>query len=265
MNLPTYKTDVTLYSFQVDPFYYARLIYYLQIIQEVAGLHAYKLDASIPQLRQKGMTWVLIRTKLNIAKYIVWPETISVETWPQKPWKFYFPRVTVGTDTQGSEVFRAISQWMVIDLHTHRPSRNPMLYERFDGRKAPFELDCDLGRQKQFDDTLDQLPKYHPTILYSDADFNGHINNISYVSWMLDALPNDFRDHYKVTEIDISYTSETQREDQITVHSALVSSDGLHAEEPELMHKIEKLNKEGEIQTVSLARTVWRKRDSVHQ
>jgi acyl-ACP thioesterase len=260
---PTFTSDLTLYSHQVDPFYHAWLSYYLQLIQEAAGLHAYQLGMSIPHLRRQGMTWLLLRTSLSISRYASWPQGLTVTTWPQKPWKFYFPRATIANDEHGNELFKALSQWMVIDLKTRRPARDPVFANNFDGVGIPYELDPDLGRQRPFDESMEHMEPYNPRLLYSDMDFNGHINNISYVNWLLEALPHQFRDAYKVASIDISYLAETHRDDHIVVRTCIESPQGLTTEEPRLGHVIERSNPDGSVQAVCLAHTVWKLRSSM--
>ncbi|MDX9933506.1 MAG: thioesterase [Sphaerochaetaceae bacterium] len=261
--MPTFKAPLTLYSYQVDPFYHARLTYYLQILQEAAGLHAYKLDLSIPQLQKMGMTRLLLRTKLTIMRYLSWPEDQTVTTWPQRPWKFYYPRTTIATDSNDKELFRAISHWMVVDLATHRPSRNPLIHESFSGEHTPFEIDPDIGRLKSVDDSLPIFSEYSPTVTYGDADFNGHINNISYVSWMLDSLPFEFRDNYKVSEIDISYVAETYRNDQINIETTILSEGTIESANPKLCHVVKRIHPDGSDQIVSLAHTTWALRNTL--
>ena len=46
------------------------------------------------------------------------------------------------------------------------------------------------------------------TIRYKDTDTNHHVNNVSFVQWMLEALPFSFLEGYSATEIDITYMKE---------------------------------------------------------
>lgn len=253
--LAVFHSDLTLHSHQVDPYYQARETFFLQIIQEAAGLHAYHRNVSIPHLNQLGMTWLLLRTRLTVHRYPSWPENLHLATWPQKPWKFYFPRVTVVTDNQDRELLRAISQWLVVDTTTRRPVRTGLVYETFDGQEAPFELNPDLGRQKPFDAEVPLLAPYRPEILYDDIDFNDHVNNISYFSWILDSLPATFRNEYKVAEVDISYLSETHRNDQVSVYTTAIPFQG----EIRLSHLV---TRNDEVQ-ICIAHTLWKARSEM--
>lgn len=253
--LAVFRSDLTLHSHQVDSFYHARETFFLQIIQEAAGLHAYYRDVSVPQLNAQGMTWLLLRTRLTVHRYPAWPETLHLATWPQKPWKFYFPRVTVAMDQQEQELFRALSQWMVVDTTNRRPVRSGLVYETLDGHGVPFELNPDLGRQKPFDAEAPLLDIYRPTILYDDIDFNDHVNNISYFSWILDSLPAAFRDEYKAAGVDISYLSETHRDDCISVHTTTIPSEG----EIRLSHLVKRNNEV----PICVAHTLWKTRSEM--
>jgi acyl-ACP thioesterase len=116
-----FSTMVPLYSFQTDSYNQAHLVSYLQILQEAAARHSYERKLGVPQLREQGMTWVLARTKVTISQYASWPTDLDILTWPQEPWKLYFPRGTKIAGPDGGELCRSLSQWVVMDLSSRRP------------------------------------------------------------------------------------------------------------------------------------------------
>lgn len=253
-----YHDSITLNSHEVDPFNAAHPTYYFLVMQEVAGAHAYSYGVSIPQLQQHNKTWVVTRTRMTISDYARWPGSIRVETWPQEPWKLYFPRVCRAWDQAGKPLFESLSQWVVMDVQTQRPVKPQQIADLFGPLARKQAVDPDLGRRVSFDkESFADILTYAPRILYTDNDLNMHVNNVVYLQWMLESLPHAFRDTHLAKEIDISYLAQTFRDDSVVVLTGLQRKDILQAHEMELTHEVRRLLPDGESQAVCVAKTVW--------
>ncbi|MBO4403607.1 MAG: acyl-[acyl-carrier-protein] thioesterase, partial [Bacteroidales bacterium] len=42
-----------------------------------------------------------------------------------------------------------------------------------------------------------------------DLDFNGHVNSLKYLQWMLDEVPIDFASTHQLWHFDVNYVHET--------------------------------------------------------
>lgn len=258
INEGIYSDDFALNSYDVDHNNLAHTAYYFRIMQEVAGSHAYHRGVSILHLQQEEKTWVVTRTNMKILRYAHWPNTIHVETWPQQPWKLYYPRVCRAQDTDGNMLFESLSHWVVMDTQKNRPMKPQTISKRFDHVPENIYKDPNLGRRANFEtDSFEHILFHTPKVLYSDTDFNRHVNNVIYLEWMLESLPFSFRDSYHITEVDISYRAQTYREDTITVHTGLLSADMLTQQQPIIYHEVLRLLPDGEQETVAVATTTW--------
>jgi acyl-ACP thioesterase len=256
-----YRDSVALNSHEVDSNNSAHASCYFQVMQEAAGSHAYHLGVSIPQLMQVHKTWVVTRTRMTILRHASWPGTITVETWPQEPWKLYYPRVCRAWDAQDNLLFESLSQWVIMDLATQRPVKPQQTPDLFGGTAVAQVVDPDLGRRVSFDqEAYARLLTHEPRIRYEDCDLNMHVNNVVYLQWMLDSLPFDFRDSHLVREVDISYLAQTFREDRVMVTTGLERPESLTEREPVLFHEISRHASDGNMVTVCVARTRWRNR-----
>ena len=253
-----YRDTIELSSYDTDPYNQAQTSCYFRIMQDVAGAHAYHRGLSIPQLREEGKTWVVTRTRMQIFQYAPWPQHMQVETWPQQPWKLYFPRVCRLYGQQGETLFQSLTHWVVMDMENQRPIKPQSIAQRFGSVTTEDFVDPNLGRRAMFDpDDFEQMITYTPTIRYHDCDVNQHVNNVIYLEWMLDSLPFTFRDTHIAVEVDIAYLAQTYRDDAISVrtglsHQALLSDDTLI-----LYHEILRAPSE----SVCVARTRWKRRD----
>ena len=52
-------------------------------------------------------------------------------------------------------------------------------------------------------------------VRYSDIDFNKHVNNVKYVQWFMDSVPQEIREEYELKEIDILFEHECYYNDEI--------------------------------------------------
>ncbi|AEV29849.1 acyl-ACP thioesterase [Sphaerochaeta pleomorpha str. Grapes] len=253
------------YSYETDSYYYARLAFYFEIVQEAAGLHAACRGCSIPEMHKEGKTWVITRSQIHIDRYTRWPETISIETWAQKPLRLHLPRVIRGVDEKKEPVFTATTFWAVLDIeHNGRPCRPGVISERIGQPPEELEqynLDVDLKRRPTYEESgCTTLSVYKPTIQYLDSDSNQHINNISYLNWAMESLPDAFRNRVKVSDIDVSWIRQTFAGDTITVYTGSLDAEAFQSETPVLFHKIVRTEKDLSKTTVWEGMTTWQKR-----
>jgi len=86
--------------------------------QDVASLASVELGYGIEQLEsQFGVSWVLIRIRVEITRMPEWDEKITIETWPLEPKRIEFKRDYLVRDANGEIIIRAVSVWVLMDIH----------------------------------------------------------------------------------------------------------------------------------------------------
>ena len=106
----------------------------------------------------------------------------------------------------GTPLVTGISSWLLVDPAAHRiiPTK------QFDLRK-PVETqkthDCLKYGKIAVPEQLDAC--YERTILYSDIDGNGHVNNARYGAFMADAIPESLRGA-AFTDFRLNYAKEAK-------------------------------------------------------
>jgi medium-chain acyl-[acyl-carrier-protein] hydrolase len=263
-----YQADFITYTYNTDAHYHARLAFYFQMLQEAAGHHAALKGCSIPQLNTEGRTWVVTRTQMDVHRYAPWPEQLFLETWAQPGHKLHFPRGTAVHDAQGEAILTAMSWWAVLDIeHNFRPVRPQEITDRIGSPSSADSrhfFDPALAKRVPYEDVpVIDLYTFKPQISYLDTDFNKHVNNISYIGWMIDSLPVPFLDAYKVAHIDVSWLHQTFRDDDITVYTGATDLRETEKDRPVLYHKIERTEPDGSTTKVWEATTVWAPRSEL--
>lgn len=255
--------DYEITSYETDAFYEARLNYYFGLVQEVAGKHAAEKGLSIMKLQEQGLTWVISRTRMNIEHYGKWLDKVNVVTWAQKCQLFHCPRKVVATDENGNPVFTAKTMWAIINMGNGRPIRPENMMENVIGLPPEDEREDErLPKMPLFEDMVkSEVLTYKPQIQYLDTDYNHHVNNISYINWINEALPVSFRDKFKMSFIDCRYLKQTFRNDNLLVSLGSEEENALLSEAPKLYFKIERINGE-ERERVFDAYTEWKVRSA---
>ena len=83
-----------------------------------------------------------------------------------------------------------------------------------------------------------------------DTDMNKHVNNIRYLQWVIESIPEDIADNYSLYEINGRFISEAQYGDTVLslTNTDIVNDSFVHT------IKIEGSNK-----VCATAKTIWRK------
>lgn len=183
----------------------------MQYLQEIAALHAEKLGLGFDRLSEMGGYWVLSNIRIEISRLPGREDEITLKTWPSGYSRTIATREFVGKDQTGSELFRAGSEWMVLNKETNR-------------LKNLFKLDLNLPKTgvKALPDKLNRLEPngdYREVdvvrVPRSSIDLNGHVNNTEYVRWGIDALSRIFKINENILCVQATYLSEVFEGDEL--------------------------------------------------
>jgi acyl-ACP thioesterase len=190
-------------------------------LQEIAGIHADKLGVGIHSLQSEGVTWMLSRLRLEIAKPLAWGENLLIRTWPSgTKGRLTATRDFVGRDSAGEAVFRGVSEWMMVDLAARRLVRLPEGFSSLAPEGTPRTEIFEGGGK------FSALGAVHGKALVrvrlSDHDFNDHVNNVHYVEWALESVPQEFRARH-VLHLDVQFRQEAKAGDELESCSEMVA------------------------------------------
>lgn len=170
-----------------------RLPALFDLFQEAAGNNAAALGWGSDVLLARGQTWILSRLTLRLLALPAWREDITVETWPAGVHRLWALREFRVARADGTELARATSGWILLDVAKKRPLRQspdvteaaktspPRLIEdSFEPLAAP--EDGAAMRNGAVQGTPFPVTRY-------DLDLNGHANNVTILRALLTALP----------------------------------------------------------------------------
>ena len=209
----------TISSYDLNPKKQARLTTMANYFQEMAYHHAGQLGFGYDDLKEKQTYWVLSRMKIRINHYPVWDDQVKVETWHRGMERLFGLRDFRVMDQEGNLMGMASTAWLILDAQTRRPVRsNEEVMQK------------NKGDESVFDDGLNKilLPEQlevlnHRRVVYSDLDIVGHVNNVKYMEWCIDAVNRDMTGH-EIKELEINFTQEALLGDDIVINGALHSA-----------------------------------------
>lgn len=239
-----FRKEFTLPYYDSDINGYARPEALLTYMGETSTWHSDLLGVGANVLRERNYAWMLNRWRARFIKYPRVKDKIIIETWSSGIDRFYATREFVIYSDQGELLVKGTTQWVFIDTLKRRPIRIPQeLADIYDGLDDKLLHDFyDFREEFETEEGLD----FH--VRKSDIDYNNHVNNVKYLSWMLEAIPDSVDSEKKLYELDILYKKETKLGSLINSTLKLVDDNNIN-----FLHKI---RENDEIH--AFGRTVWR-------
>uniref|UniRef100_B6TSK6 Acyl-[acyl-carrier-protein] hydrolase n=1 Tax=Zea mays TaxID=4577 RepID=B6TSK6_MAIZE len=172
-------------------------------------------------MRKLGLIWVTNRMHIEIYKYPAWGDVVEIETWCQEDGKIGTRRDWILKDLCTGEVTgRATSKWVMMNQNTRRLQR-----VSDDVRDEVF-IHCPktprLAFPEENNGSLKKIPNLSDPAQYSrlglvprraDLDMNQHVNNVTYIGWVLESIPQDIIDTHELQTITLDYRRECQHDD----------------------------------------------------
>ena len=185
--------------------YIPRLFHFMY---EAAGDHCIEENVTVQDLQKIGLTWMLSRINVEISRIPAFRDELTVTTWPTGARGLFSCRDFLIEDQNGSEVIKATSAWLTINLERRRVVRLPQ-------NVLEMHPDVDKAERVLIDDFKGKLSEPEDATIidgfradYSTLDVNSHVTSAVYIRWMLDALPYDFHVNKKIKKFEINHKME---------------------------------------------------------
>lgn len=185
----------------------------MQYMQEAAARHAEQLGFGFADLDKSGCFWVLANLRIEIARWPKWGDGVTIKTWPSGSTRATASREFIGVDPDGGELFRATSEWMILDKHSGRPKSITRLGLNLP-QNGPRVLSAESSRLQP----LDEYTTVHSLrVPFSALDFNGHVNNTEYVRWALDGIYDKLGNLPEIHSLQVTYLAEVFERDEVEI------------------------------------------------
>lgn len=182
----------------------------LGLMQEAAMQNAIQMGISIWDMNDIKLSWVIMKMDLDIFRLPKLGERIHIKTHGSGFQRIFTFRDYYVYDQSNQVIAQASSTWVLMNTETRQADRTPESILSID---LPEEhLPRPNFRIPRF-----QTPssKTHFKIGFHDLDFNGHLNNVLYLKWMLECLPKSFLEKATLKKLQIQYKLEAYYGDSI--------------------------------------------------
>ncbi len=196
------------------------------LMMEAAWAHAAKLSWGYDNLKANEMFWALSRIRIEVKQLPKWRDRIYLETWPAGNDRMFAYREFRFKDSNGNELLRANSAWLVLNLNTHK------IVSFTEQTNLPYQEDekpCQQPKRLRYKST-GNISLFQP-VRYSDIDVNKHLNSVRAFERIIDEQEASFQKKYYPETIEINYLKEgfegqhigveQQTTDGVTFSSAL--------------------------------------------
>lgn len=241
-----YQEKVTIKSYQTNQYGKASIEALFNVMLEAAWAHAQIMDWGYDDLKNHNLFWVLSRFYLEVVKYPVWQDEITLNTWSAGTDGMYAYREYVVEDSRGEIILKGSSAWLILDMETRKIFRLSDYKATF-----PKRIDQNACRNPKRikPDIHSGEMKFYP-VLFSELDINRHFNSVKYVERVLDDFGIEFLNAHEPAELEVNYLKEAVAGDSIAVTRTKIS-------ENEYMNC---LVRESDAVDLCAMRMVWRER-----
>ncbi|HNZ80383.1 MAG: acyl-[acyl-carrier-protein] thioesterase [Bacteroidales bacterium] len=165
------------------------------------------------ELHNNNATWVISRMSFEMYATLREFDEFYINTWVNEISRLMTTRNLLLCDPEGKTLGAAVTQWAMIDVD----SRTPMdLRENMNYSKAArFDIPCPINKPVKIIPGKESEPVLERKVVYSDLDFNRHVNSVKYLEWMLDMLPLENIINNGFSRLDMNYLREALYDDRL--------------------------------------------------
>ncbi|MGJ8759274.1 acyl-ACP thioesterase [Polaribacter sp. R2A056_3_33] len=199
--------------FEMNKFGLATPTIILALLEETAADHAHSIGHSIFDLLQKNVGWVLVSGVLQMNRYPNYKEKITIRTWLSHYSFIKGYRENIIYDQKNNIIGSAKGLWVFFDIDKRKPI--PIFNEIKE--KWSYFNEHSINRNIKKKIIAIDSPQHTKQFRVNryDIDSNKHVNNIRYLQWLIESIPEDVVDNYFLHEIEGHFIAEAQYGDTV--------------------------------------------------
>lgn len=184
----------------------------INILQNVAGAHAENIGDGLNSKHITHTAWLILNWKIQVFDRPKYQDVLNINTWVNKVEKCYLWR-EFEVYCNKKLVTKASSKWVLINVDSKRITKVlPEVIEKYNANGKSI-----------FDEKMEEKLKepeyleltYKDTIERSKIDTNNHLNNLYYLDYAMESLPEDIYQEANFNNIEIMYKIAVKYKDKI--------------------------------------------------
>ena len=187
----------------------------LRLMQEVAGLHSSSLGYGVNDIPKTNLAWIILNWKLKVLKRPPTSTPLTFNTWVRSENPLYSYRDFEAYDNENNLVAVATSKWILFDVNKKSITKIP------EGVKEKYSYEDKYAITDKWNEKLKEPIDSKFVMNYQvqrrDIDTNNHVNNLYYLDYALEAIPEEIYNSTKFSSIEIMYKLEAKLGDILSI------------------------------------------------
>jgi acyl-ACP thioesterase len=159
-------------------------------------------------MARTGQVWILSRISVLVDRRPNYCETITVRSWPRGGEKLFAIRDYDIRDKDDISIISARSAWIILDMEKRRPLRPQSVMDNLPQNEGLNAFPPESGGAAGLVERENLQKTAERKALYTDVDYNGHVNNVRYIQWIEDTLDPQLLENANKMRFDINYLNE---------------------------------------------------------
>ena len=183
-------------------------------VLNIAGVDARRNGFGVDELMKNNWSWVLSRMAVELDRMPEQFTGYSIRTWVNYDGRLLSSRNFVLTDDSGEVFGRVVTQWAMINFETRRPVDLTQLAANYTDVLSDEQSPCERPHKLT---AVAPEQTFEHRIVYSDIDFNRHVNTMRYLDMMVDMLPIETFAEPRPVRMDLHFIKESVYGQTLTV------------------------------------------------
>lgn len=213
--------NFTVHSYDTDMNAVLSIHNVVKYFMETAIDHTDDVGYGLKRLVHENRGWVVLNWIIKMHEYPKYKDNIKISTWACSGNTLQATRFFIMEDKNGNIISEAASRWAFLDLEKRHPVRfsSEMNEAYCCDKQPPFEYG-NFFMPKEDEKYL--ISQNTLVVRRSETDTNGHANNVRYIEWASDQVPDDIYLNYLAEEIRVLYRKECKYGDIVTVKTYII-------------------------------------------
>lgn len=244
-----FEKEFELRYFEMNNFGEASPTTILTLLEETAADHCYSIGYSLYDLQKQNIGWVLLSGIIVMDRYPIYKEKIFIRTWLSTYSSVRGFRENLIFDEKRNIIGRSRGLWLFFDTQRRRPIKvldNILQKWSFD---EAVSIDHDIASKIEPIESSANTQTFK--VSRYDVDSYDHVNNIKYLYWLMESMPEDVVNNFYLHSIDGRFLAEAQYGD------TLISFTEKDKDDNSFIHTIKTQSNN---KVCATARTIWKNR-----
>lgn len=180
-------------------------------LQDMAISHSDVLGYTLDYLAEQKKGWAVLNWHISIQRMPTCGETVRLWTWAEKCRRMQAQRSFYIFDEQNEIIIRVASRWVFMDLEHRRPTSIEEGMEEKYGNSPVSAIEKETYTLPK-EEATDTFSLREFTVTRRDTDSNRHVNNIKYIEWAMDDVPDDIYETMTVDDLKVVYRKECYKD-----------------------------------------------------